>query len=58
MEYISSIDMRVYDMNAIALGVSDLQLMEVAGKGVADVVDKVLGGVEGKEVIVLSLIHI
>ncbi len=53
-EFITSKEMRIYDLNAIALGVSDLQLMEVAGRNIADIIEKTLGNLKGKNVVVFA----
>ncbi len=51
-ETISSLEMRIVDRNADALGVSTLLLMENAGRAVADVVEEKLGGLKGKRIVV------
>ena len=53
-EFITSKEMRIYDLNAIALGVSDLQLMEAAGRGVADTIERVIGDLRNKHVVVFA----
>ncbi|MET1101356.1 MAG: NAD(P)H-hydrate dehydratase [Pyrodictiaceae archaeon] len=52
--YISSIEMRIIDRNSAGLGVSSLMLMENAGRSVADLVEKVLGDVKGKDIVVFA----
>ncbi len=54
MEVISSIEMKIIDTNARALGISELQLMESAGKAVAEAIINKLGNVKGKEVTVFA----
>lgn len=54
MEVISSIEMKIVDTNARALGISELQLMESAGKAVAEAVINKLGNIRGKEVTVFA----
>ncbi len=54
METISSLEMRIVDRNADALGVSTLLLMENAGRAVADVVEQILGGVRGRKIVVFT----
>ncbi len=54
MELISSVEMKIVDTNARALGISELQLMESAGRAVAEAITDKLGNVEGKEVVVLT----
>jgi len=53
-EFITSKEMRIYDLNAIALGVSDLQLMEVAGRSIADTIERVMGDLRNKHVVVFA----
>jgi len=54
VEAITTTEMRVYDLNAIALGVSDVQLMENAGRAVADAVESRVKGLRGREVAILA----
>jgi len=54
MEIISSLEMRIVDRNADALGVATLLLMENAGRAVADVVEEKLGGLKGKRIVVFA----
>ncbi len=51
---ISSKEMRIIDRNSAAWGVSTLQLMEAAGRSVADEVTRRLGGVKGRRIIVFA----
>ncbi len=53
LKTITSEQMAVLDMNAAALGVSRLMLMENAGRAVAEKAVEELGGVEGKKVLIL-----
>lgn len=53
-EPLTSLDVRVLDRNAAALGVPTELLMENAGRAVADVIDSRLGGVEGKRIVVFA----
>ncbi len=51
---ISSLEMRIIDRNASALGVSTLQLMESAGKAVADVIADIIDNIKGKHIVVFA----
>lgn len=53
VEALSPEEIRAIDMNAEFLGVSRLQLMENAGKGVVDVIGAA-GALSGKSVLVLA----
>ncbi|GBC69119.1 Bifunctional NAD(P)H-hydrate repair enzyme Nnr [archaeon HR01] len=53
MKTVTSEQMAILDMNASWLGVSRLQLMENAGRAVAERTVEEAGGVEGKKVLVL-----
>ena len=47
-------EMKIIDRNSVGLGVSSLMLMENAGRSIADVVEKELGSLEGKQVVVFA----
>jgi NAD(P)H-hydrate epimerase len=54
-EAVTSTEMRIIDRNSAAWGVASLQLMEAAGKSVAEEVRRRLGGdVKGKKVVVFA----
>ncbi len=51
---ISSTEMKIIDRNSAAWGVTSLQLMEAAGRSVAEVVEAKLGGVRGRRIVVFA----
>ncbi len=53
-ETVTSRESRIIDLNSEALGVSTIQLMEAAGRAIADTVESLLGGVSGKLVVVFA----